>query len=63
MRLHAEARRARERYRLYRAKVYDSGAESLRRLRDVERASEAARLACAGRSTRRPERAHHVRTG
>jgi hypothetical protein len=42
MRLHADARRARERYRLYRAKAYDSGAESLRRLRDVERASEAA---------------------
>jgi hypothetical protein len=41
-RLIAEARHARERFRLYRAKLYGSGAVSLTRLRDLERASEAA---------------------
>jgi hypothetical protein len=41
-RLQAEARHARERYRLYRARLYGSRSVSLSRLRELERASEAA---------------------
>jgi hypothetical protein len=41
-RLSAEARHARERFRLYRARIYGSHPISLTRLRDLERASEAA---------------------
>jgi hypothetical protein len=40
--LHAEARHARDRFQLYRAKLYGSRAVSLTRLRDLERACEAA---------------------
>ena len=40
--LHAEARHARDRFQLYRARLYGSRAVSLTRLRDLERAYEAA---------------------
>ena len=41
-RLSEEARYARERFRLYRARIHGSRPVSLRRLRDLERALEAA---------------------
>ena len=41
-RLHAEARRARERYRLYKAKAYGMRPTSPRRLRELERECESA---------------------
>lgn len=40
--LRADARYARERYDLYRAKVYGSRPTSMTRLRELERVSEAA---------------------
>lgn len=40
--LRAEARHARERYDLYRAKMYGSRPTSMTRLRELERVSEAA---------------------
>ncbi len=40
--LRADARYARERYDLYRAKAYGPRATSITRLRELERASEAA---------------------
>ena len=40
--LRAEARYARERYDLYRAKMYGSRPTSMTRLRELERVSEAA---------------------
>lgn len=40
--LRAEARYARERYDLYRAKAYGQRPTSVQRLRELERASEAA---------------------
>jgi len=41
-RLHAEARHARERYRLYKAKAYGPRPTSVTRLRELERACESA---------------------
>jgi hypothetical protein len=41
-RLHAEARHARERYRLYKAKAYGPRPTSVARLRELERACESA---------------------
>ena len=41
-RLQAEARHAQDRFRLYRARLHSSREVSLTRLRDLERASEAA---------------------
>jgi hypothetical protein len=40
--LQAEARYARERFRLYRSRLHGARAVSLKRLRELERASEAA---------------------
>ncbi|MFP5361362.1 MAG: hypothetical protein ACLGI5_01375 [Thermoleophilia bacterium] len=57
--LRADARYARERYDLYRAKMYGSRPTSMTRLRELERASAAAdaRLLHAEREGARPRTA------